>query len=92
MKNDFLYIYNIPYDLSDLINIEYEFENGDIMNMDYYLLDFEMLKKNKDSYSSLNKNNNQILNSKYLESKKVLEKEMRFLNEKKKNRMEIFYQ
>ena len=83
MKNDFLYIYNIPYDLSDLINIEYEFENGDIMNMDYYLLDFEMLKKNKDSYSSLNKNNNQIFNSKYLESKKVFEKEMRFLNEKK---------
>ena len=47
MKNDFLYIYNIPYDLSDLINIEYEFENGDIMNMDYYLLDFEILKKIK---------------------------------------------
>ena len=33
----------IPYDLSDLINIEFEFKNGDIMNIDYQLYNYSSI-------------------------------------------------
>ena len=71
---------SFPYDLSDLINIEYEFENGDIINIDYYFVDLnKVLEKDKNSFSSLNNIiNNPILLPDYLESKKILDKKMCF--------------
>ena len=33
----------LPFDITDIINIEYEFENGDIINLDYTLVNFSDL-------------------------------------------------
>ena len=81
-KNDYFFICEFPYDLSDLINIEYEFENGDIMNIDYFLFyPNKEQKENKDSHVSLTNKNNPFLTPNNLDSNELFEKEMRFLNE-----------
>ena len=62
----FSYIMVIPYDLSDLTNIEFEFKNGDILNIDYKLYynnSIDLIQKESvDSSNSINLQSRKLLN------------------------------
>ena len=74
-------IRGIPYDLSDLADVEYEFENGDIINMNYLLVTSENLqgidkKEFQDFYHSIIYNqSNQFLIPNLFQTKKIFLKQ-----------------
>ena len=80
-----------PFDLSDLLEINYEYENGDIINFDYYFVtpsNFKDInqKEFEDFHLSLNnKQNNINLLPDIFDSKKIFQKNKRIISEEENN-------
>ena len=84
----------IPFDLSDLVGINYEFENGDIINLDYYFVtpsNFKDINQEEFEEFHLSINNNQpslYLIPNIFQSKKLFQKKKGILFEEDKTAIE----
>ena len=91
-------IRGIPYSLSDLIDIEYEFENGDIINLNYVLMTLSNLrginhKEFEEFYNSLIDNQpNPMLIPNLFQAKKLFLKKKGVLLEETPNKIQWDYQ
>ena len=91
-------IRGIPYGLSDLIDIEYEFENGDIINLNYVLMTLSNLrginlKEFEEFYNSLiNNQPNPMLIPNLFKAKKLFLKKKGVLLKETPNKIQWDYQ